>query len=240
MERFFQPTELYLTRVCVFHDCYTVDGRDITAATDIGRAFMTFFIVAGIAYFAFFLPNLVNTVMDRYQHTRWKKFYFTRVAHHVIVCGPLTAGVVSDFLKQFLLHQDMENQKTHVLLLHTDQSDQKLRSVLRSHYYRVQYLIGSALNAEDLERAKLSECLEVFILARKQCQSPEREDEENLLRLLSIKSAARKVPVTIQVLLSSSKTKVKDIPHRTLWCVFRRYVWDFWQELAHVRASRRL
>ena len=191
----------------------TVGYGDITAATDIGRAFMTFFIVAGIAYFAFFLPNLVNIVMDRYQHTRWKKFYFTRVAHHVIVCGPLTAGVVSDFLKQFLLHQDLENQKTHVLLLHTDQPDQKLRSVLRSHYYRVQYLIGSALNAEDLERAKLSECLEVFILARKQCESPEREDEENLLRLLSIKSAARKVPVTIQVLLSSSKMKVKDIPH---------------------------
>jgi potassium large conductance calcium-activated channel subfamily M alpha protein 1 len=191
----------------------TVGYGDIAAVTDAGRAFMTFFIVAGIAYFAFFLPGLVNTVMDHYQHTQWKKFYLARVTRHVLVCGPLTAGTVSDFLKQFLLHQRLENQKTHVLLMHTEPPDQKLRTVLRSHYSSVQYLLGSPLNAEDLERAKLSECLEVFILARKQCVSPEREDEENLLRLLSIKTAARRVPVTIQVLLSSSKAKVKDIPY---------------------------
>lgn len=191
----------------------TVGYGDLTAATDVGRAFMTFFIVGGIAYFAFFLPSLINTIMDRYQYTQWKKFYFTRVTQHVLVCGQLTADIVSDFLKQFLLHQRLENQKTHVLLMHTEQPDQKLRALLRSHFSRVQYLVGSPLSAKDLDRAKLSECLEVFILAGKQCCSPEKEDEENLLRLLSIKSSARRVPVTVQLLLSSSKAKVKDIPY---------------------------
>ena len=191
----------------------TVGYGDISAVTDTGRAFMVLFIIGGIAYFAFFLPSLVHSVVDRYQYNRWKKFYLSRVTRHVIVCGPLTAAVVADFLKQFLLHQDLEKEKTHVLLMHTEQPDQKLRVLLRCHYYRVQYLIGSVLNAADLDRAKLCECQEVFILTRKQCEYPEREDEENLLRLLSIKTAAQNVPVTIQVLLSSSKRKVRDIPH---------------------------
>ena len=190
----------------------TVGYGDYTAKTDMGRAFMTIFIIGGIAFFAFALPSLVDIVIDYYGQTRWRKFDTTRVPRHILVCGNLTATTVADFLKDFL-HKDRNDKKTHVLLLHTDRPDTNLRVVLRSYYTRVQYIMGSVLNEKDLNKAKISECWAVFILAGKHCDSPEREDQENLLRLVSIKSSANNIPVTIQVLLSSSKEKIKYIPY---------------------------
>ena len=190
----------------------TVGYGDYFAVTDIGRGFMTFFIIAGIAFFAFALPNLVDLVVDYHHRTQWSRFDTTRVPRHVLVCGHITTTTVSDFLKDFL-HKDRGDSKTHVLFIHTDRPDVDLRVILRSYYTRVQYVVGSVLKADDLAKAKIEDCLAVFILAEKHCECPAREDQENLLRLVSIKNTASNIPVTIQVLLSSSKEKVKYIPH---------------------------
>ena len=189
----------------------TVGYGDYFAMTDIGRAFMTLFIIAGIAFFAFALPSLVDLVIDYYNRTQWSKFDTTRVPRHVLVCGHITKTTVSDFLKDFL-HKDRGDSKTHVLFMHTERPGPKLRKVLRSFYTRVQYVMGSVLRAKDLAKARLDECKAVFILAEKHCKDPETEDQENLLRLVSIKNTAKDIPVTIQVLLSSSKEKVQYIP----------------------------
>ena len=195
----------------------TVGYGDYFAMTAIGRAFMTFFIIAGIAFFAFALPNLVDLVVNYYHATQWSKFDTTRVPRHVLVCGHITHTIASDFLKDFL-HDDRRDSKTHILFMHTERPSPELRSVLRSYYTRVQYVVGSVLKASDLAKAKIpardkfSECKAVFILAEKHCSDPETEDHENLLRLVSIKNTASNIPVTIQVLLSSSKEMVSYIP----------------------------
>ena len=196
----------------------TVGYGDYFAMTDVGRAFMTFFIIAGIAFFAFALPNLVDLVVNYYHNTQWSKFDTTRVPRHVLVCGQINHTIASDFLKDFL-HEDRGDHKTHVLFMHTERPSPELRSVLRSYYTRVQYVVGSVLKASDLAKAKipasdkLSECKAVFILAEKHCKDPETEDQENLLRLVSIKNTASNIPVTIQVLLPSSKQMINYIPH---------------------------
>ena len=196
----------------------TVGYGDYFAMTDIGRGFMTFFIIAGIAFFAFALPNLVDLVVNYYHNTQWSKFDTTRVPRHVLVCGHINHTIASDFLKDFL-HKDRGDRKTHVLFMHTERPSPELRSVLRSYYTRVQYVVGSVLKASDLAKAKIpacdkfSECKAVFILAEKYCKDPAAEDQENLLRLVSIKNTASNIPVTIQVLLSSSKQMISYIPH---------------------------
>ena len=195
----------------------TVGYGDYFAMTDVGRAFMTFFIIAGIAFFAFALPNLVDLVVNYYHNTQWSRFDTTRVPRHVLVCGHITHTIASDFLKDFL-HKDRGDRKTHVLFMHTERPTPELRSVLRSYYTRVQYVVGSVLKASDLAKAKIpandkfAECRAVFILTEKHCSHPETEDHENLLRLVSIKNTASNIPVTIQVLLSSSKEMINCIP----------------------------
>ena len=188
----------------------TVGYGDIGPRTDWGRAFVTFFIIAGLALFASILPALAEVASSYYQKTHYAKFDSTRVPKHVIVCGHITYTSASEFLNDFL-HPDRGDKETHVLFLNPERPDNDLKAVLRSFYTRVQYIVGSVLNGKDLVRAKINTSSACFIIANKHCNNPIEEDNANLLRLVSVKNTTDKVPIIIQLLHSSSKAHVYNI-----------------------------
>ena len=188
----------------------TVGYGDFSPVTSTGRAFMILFIVVGLAFFAAILPTLVDIVVGYYNRTQYAKFDTTRVPRHVIVCGHITATTASDFLKDFL-HPDRGDKKTHILFLHPQRPEQDLKNVLRTYYTRVQFLLGSALNASKLKQARINGSVAVFILADKLTNDPKDEDHANMLRAVSIKNTTTQVPVIIQLVHSFSKRKVIEI-----------------------------
>ena len=188
----------------------TVGYGDLSPSTDIGRAFMTFFIILGLAFFAAILPTIVDVASGFYTKRQFAKFDTTRVPQHVIVCGHITAFSAEEFLKDFL-HPDRGDSQTHVLFLHPERPDPDLKNVIRSHYTRVQYIVGSILNGKDLQRAKILNSQAVFIMVDKFASTPLEEDNANLLRLVSVKNTTADVPVIIQLLLSTSKKQVCSI-----------------------------
>ena len=188
----------------------TVGYGDLSPSTDIGRAFMTFFIILGLAFFAAILPTIVDVASVLYSKRQFRKFDTTRVPQHVIVCGHITAFSAEEFLKDFL-HPDRGDTQTHVLFLHLERPDPDLKNVIRSHYTRVQYIVGSVLNGKDLQRAKILNSQAVFIMTDKFANTPLEEDNANLLRLVSVKNTTTDIPVIIQLLLSTSKKQVCNI-----------------------------
>ena len=190
----------------------TVGYGDISPKTALGKAYMTFFIIVGLAFFAAILPALAITVSQFYSQSLYSKFQTTRVYRHIIVCGHITAASVEDFLDDFL-HGDRGDKHTHVLFLHPESPDQKLKTLLNKNYTRVQYIRGSVLISEDLLRAKInrSMCRACFILANKHCDNPIEEDNANLLRFVSIKNTNQNIPIVIQLLRSVGKEQVTDI-----------------------------
>ena len=188
----------------------TVGYGDLSPSTSTGRAFITFFIILGLAFFAAVLPTIVDIASGVYKKRQFAKFDTTRVPQHVIVCGHITAFSAEEFLKDFL-HPDRGDSQTHVLFLHPEHPDPKLKNVIRSHYTRVQYIVGSVLNGKDLQRAKIFKSRAVFIMANKFANSPLEEDNANLLRLVSVKNTTTEIPVIIQLLLSTSKNQVGSI-----------------------------
>ena len=188
----------------------TVGYGDISPSTDIGRAFMTFFIILGLAFFTAFLPTIISVTSGFYTRRQFAKFDTTRVPQHIIVCGHITAFSAEEFLKDFL-HPDRGDTQTHVLFLHPKRPDPDLKNVIRSHFTRVQYIVGSILVGKDLQRAKINTSRAVFIMANKFASTPLEEDNANLLRLVSVKNTTTDVPVIIQLLLSTSKKQVCSI-----------------------------
>ena len=188
----------------------TVGYGDENPETTLGRIFTTFFIIAGLAFFAAMLPRLVDITTSYYHRSQFASFDTSRVPQHVIVCGHITNLTAEDFLKDFL-HPDRGDNKTHVLFLDSGKPDVKLRNVIRSYYTRVQYLDGSVLNSSDLEKAKIKTARAVFILANKNTYNPTEEDHANLFRLVSVKNTIITVPVIIQLLHSFSKKQVYNI-----------------------------
>ena len=188
----------------------TVGYGDISPATASGRAAMILFIIIGLAFFAAILPTIVDVASGFYTRRQFAKFDTTRVPQHVIVCGHITAFSAEEFVLDFL-HPDRGDTQTHVLFLHPERPDPDLKNVIRSHYTRVQYIVGSVLNGKDLQRAKIGTCKAVFIIADKLTNTPLEEDNANLLRLVSVKNTTTDIPVIIQLLLSTSKKQVRNI-----------------------------
>ena len=189
----------------------TVGYGDYFPETTTGRIFITFFILGGLAFFAITLPALVDIAVNFYRRTQYSKFDTRRVPQHVVVCGHITASSAEEFLNDFL-HEDHGDKHTHVLFLHPNHPEEKLRTVLRSYYTRVQYIVGSVLNGRDLLRAEIHQAKACFIITDKHSNSPIEEDNGNLLRLVSIKNTTDKIPVIIQVLRSISKEQISNIP----------------------------
>ena len=200
------PIYAYMIMVTVS----TVGYGDFSPQTTLGRVFITFFILAGLALFAAMLPRLADITSSYYKSTQFASFDTSRVPRHVIVCGYITDITAEDFLKDFL-HPDRGDNKTHILFLNSGKPDVKLRNVMRSYYTRVQYLDGSVFNHIDLEKAKIKNAHAVFILANKNTDNPTEEDHANLFRLVSVKNTTTDVPIIIQLLHGFSKKKVYNI-----------------------------
>ena len=188
----------------------TVGYGDILPTTVLGRTFMTFFIVGGLAFFASLLPKIAEVLTNYRAKHEYASFDTALVPRHIIVCGHITAVTADDFLKDFL-HEDRGDTKTHVLFLHNMRPDQELKNVLRSNYTRVQYIMGSILNGKDLQRAKIMSAEAVFILANKFADNPSEEDNANLLRVASVKNTTTTIRLIVQLLLSFSKKQVYNI-----------------------------
>ena len=197
---------VYLTMVTMS----TVGYGDVFATTDLGRAFMIIFIIGGLAFFAAILPKIVELTTNYYARSQYSRFDTTRVPRHVIVCGHITASSTEDFLKDFL-HPDRGDKKTHILFLHPERPDQDLKNVLHAYYTRVQFLLGSVLNGNDLKKAHILTSSAIFILANKHTANPIEEDDANLLRVVSVKNTIDEIPIIIQLLHSFSKTQVTNI-----------------------------
>lgn len=197
---------VYLTMVTMS----TVGYGDVFPVSTLGRAFMIVFIIGGLAFFAAILPKIVEITTTYYHKYQYATFDRTRVPKHVIVCGDVTAISAEDFLKDFL-HPDRGDTQTHVLFLHPERPDKYLKNVLRSYYTRVQFLLGSVLNGNDLHKAHITTSSAIFILANKHAGNILEEDHANLLRVVSVKNTTDKIPVIIQLLHTFSKSQVENI-----------------------------
>ena len=201
---------LFMYAYMIMATVSTVGYGDVAPVTVSGRIFITFFIIVGMAFFAAFLPRLIDITSGYYARSQYSYFDISHVPRHVIVCGHITAITAKDFLIDFL-HPDRGDNKTHILFLHPAKPDTKLQYVLEQNNSRVQYLDGSALNCYDLQKAKIKESKAIFILANKHTFYPTEEDHSNLFRLVSIKNTTADVPVIVQLLHSFSKKQVFNI-----------------------------
>lgn len=84
------------------------------------------------------------------------RILFTPFFRHIVVCGNITFESVSVFLKDFL-HEDRDDVDVEVVFLHRAEPDLEFEGLLKRQHTRVKYFQGSLMNAQDLERAKVSD-----------------------------------------------------------------------------------
>ncbi|XP_049305551.1 calcium-activated potassium channel slowpoke isoform X19 [Bactrocera neohumeralis] len=187
----------------------TVGYGDVYCETVLGRTFLVFFLLVGLAVFASWIPEITELAAQRSKYGgTYSKDPRKR---HIVVCGHITYESVSHFLKDFL-HEDREDVDVEVVFLHRKEPDLELEGLLKRHYTTVAFFQGTMMNAVDLERVKVHEADACLVLANKYCQDPDAEDAANIMRVISIKNYSEDIRVIIQLMQYHNKAYLLNIP----------------------------
>ncbi|XP_043499229.1 calcium-activated potassium channel slowpoke isoform X48 [Polistes fuscatus] len=187
----------------------TVGYGDVYCQTVLGRTFLVFFLLVGLAIFASSIPEIIELVGSRSKYSgEYKREHGKR---HIVVCGHITYESVSHFLKDFL-HEDREDVDVEVVFLHRKEPDLELEGLLKRHYTTVEFFQGTMMNAVDLERVKVHDADACLVLANKYCQDPDAEDAANIMRVISIKNYSDDIRVIIQLMQYHNKAYLLNIP----------------------------
>ncbi|XP_014605557.1 calcium-activated potassium channel slowpoke isoform X30 [Polistes fuscatus] len=187
----------------------TVGYGDVYCQTVLGRTFLVFFLLVGLAVFASWIPEITELAANRCKYGgQYKR---ERGRRHIVVCGHITYESVSHFLKDFL-HEDREDVDVEVVFLHRKEPDLELEGLLKRHYTTVEFFQGTMMNAVDLERVKVHDADACLVLANKYCQDPDAEDAANIMRVISIKNYSDDIRVIIQLMQYHNKAYLLNIP----------------------------
>ncbi|XP_043480552.1 calcium-activated potassium channel slowpoke isoform X29 [Leptopilina heterotoma] len=187
----------------------TVGYGDVFCNTILGRTFLVFFLLVGLAVFASWIPEITELAANRCKYGG--QYNRERGRRHIVVCGHITYESVSHFLKDFL-HEDREDVDVEVVFLHRKEPDLELEGLLKRHYTTVEFFQGTMMNAVDLERVKVHEADACLVLANKYCQDPDAEDAANIMRVISIKNYSDDIRVIIQLMQYHNKAYLLNIP----------------------------
>ncbi|XP_065083162.1 calcium-activated potassium channel slowpoke isoform X15 [Ochlerotatus camptorhynchus] len=187
----------------------TVGYGDVYCETVLGRTFLVFFLLVGLAMFASSIPEIIELVGSGSKYGGELKR--EQGKRHIVVCGHITYESVSHFLKDFL-HEDREDVDVEVVFLHRKEPDLELEGLLKRHYTTVEFFQGTMMNAVDLERVKVHEADACLVLANKYCQDPDAEDAANIMRVISIKNYSDDIRVIIQLMQYHNKAYLLNIP----------------------------
>ncbi|XP_046421987.1 calcium-activated potassium channel slowpoke isoform X35 [Neodiprion virginianus] len=181
----------------------TVGYGDVFCQTVLGRTFLVFFLLVGLAIFASCIPEIIDLIGTRNKYGGTLKN--ERGRRHIVVCGHITYESVSHFLKDFL-HEDREDVDVEVVFLHRKPPDLELEGLFKRHFTTVEFFQGTIMNPIDLQRVKVHEADACLVLANKYCQDPDAEDAANIMRVISIKNYSDDIRVIIQLMQYHNKS----------------------------------
>ncbi|XP_025828899.1 calcium-activated potassium channel slowpoke isoform X1 [Agrilus planipennis] len=187
----------------------TVGYGDVYCQTVLGRTFLVFFLLVGLAIFASCIPEIIDLIGTRPKYGGTLKN--ERGRRHIVVCGHITYESVSHFLKDFL-HEDREDVDVEVVFLHRKPPDLELEGLFKRHFTTVEFFQGTIMNPIDLQRVKVHEADACLVLANKYCQDPDAEDAANIMRVISIKNYSDDIRVIIQLMQYHNKAYLLNIP----------------------------
>ncbi|XP_066477105.1 calcium-activated potassium channel subunit alpha-1 isoform X5 [Tiliqua scincoides] len=187
----------------------TVGYGDVYAKTTLGRLFMVFFILGGLAMFASYVPEIIELIGNRKKYGG--SYSAVSGRKHIVVCGHITLESVSNFLKDFL-HKDRDDVNVEIVFLHNISPNLELEALFKRHFTQVEFFQGSVLNPHDLARVKIESADACLILANKYCADPDAEDASNIMRVISIKNYHPKIRIITQMLAYHNKAHLLNIP----------------------------
>ncbi|KAI9353256.1 hypothetical protein DFJ73DRAFT_828825 [Zopfochytrium polystomum] len=182
----------------------TVGYGDITTKTVPGQFLVIIIILVALST----IPGLIGSLVDAFTVQKSGGGYFARgTSSFVVVVGHFdTVAKIVDVMESFLDQEEGELPLKLVLMARAPASP-AIKGLLNQSLYkeRVTYLVGQAMDVQDLKRARIQYASATYIIADRSANSPRKEDERNTLRAWAIDEFAPLTPLFVSNLLQESE-----------------------------------
>lgn len=185
----------------------TVGYGDFSPQTVQGRIYALFIIIIGIIVFS----SVVSDLVEQANRDRGSGYFIKNSrTRHVIVTGNPDLNDIVQFITEFYSDSRQSNitAKVVVLVETPAWSDiEWFQYIARNQFLqsRLQFIMGSARNSNDLHRARIDTADAVFILSSPaNGKKPSLQDTRTVITILAIRNVRNDIQVYAQTLLEDS------------------------------------
>lgn len=203
----------------------TVGYGDFYPVTDYGRLVVIIFIIMSLVVIPTRLTELQRLLSMRSPYSMpYVKSHATD--KHVVVCGHVNNSQKLERFFQEFFHEDhatVMGNEYHCVILSAREPPEDVRSLLSNPLYdnKVSFIVGSALNIDDLKKARcdISSCM--FFLADMKADDGNSgsEDAATVLRALSVSNFNHELTCLVQVLRPEERVILKDSDISVILCL---------------------
>lgn len=177
----------------------TLGYGDIFPVTSGGK-----FITAFTILFTFIaVPIRVNRIQTIIaSHTDYSSSFTEAKLHpHIVITGHIDVDTLSTFFAEFF-HTSNLNWNVKAVILNAAPPTPEVKQMLKAFEGRAQYIVGSPLLDEDLDRAVISTVSACYVFVNRSCPRPQYADQCSALITIALRRGNSTCPIYSQVLNS--------------------------------------
>lgn len=203
----------------------TVGYGDYYPVTDYGRIVVIIFIIGSLVVIPTRLTELQRLLSMRSPYSMpYVKAHATD--KHVIVCGHVNNSQKLERFFQEFFHEDhatIMGNEYHCVILSAKEPPEDVRSLLSNPLYdnKVSFIVGSALDIDDLKKSRCDIASCMFFLADMKADDSATgsEDAATVLRALSVSNFNHELTCLVQVLRPEERVILKDSDISVILCL---------------------
>ncbi|KDO34092.1 hypothetical protein SPRG_01366 [Saprolegnia parasitica CBS 223.65] len=181
----------------------TLGYGDIAPRSRFGRLATSLMIMLTFVLVPIQVNKLIATISSHSGYTNSYKEYRTHTHGIITAGGEVSAGALNNFLRQFF-HPDNPNWNEKIVILHPSAPTSEVKKIVHQYEPRVQYIVGSAMNELDLERAMISRASICYVMINKHSHRSSNEDQSSTLLTAAFRGSNAKIPIYSQVYSSQN------------------------------------
>ncbi|KAM9961529.1 hypothetical protein ACTFIR_004383 [Dictyostelium discoideum] len=182
----------------------TVGYGDITPRSTLGRMVAILMIMVALGYLPVQTGKLIAVLSatkswnGEYKPSKKKKF--------VTIIGNIFESSLTTFLREFFFNSRIGEMPV-IILSNVDQPSfwDSLTNRIKKRYF---FFKGSIGSQQDVQRVKLDRSKAVFIFSKKSLNHSQQDDNENILRVMSVRSFNATIPIFAQAMVPRLKRKM--------------------------------
>ena len=163
----------------------TTIGYGSNISSVLGKIVVCIVIIFQYGILIFFISTIISIFYLKSPYSRMT-YKLLKNIEFIIVTGNISIGSIT-ILAQEYFHPDHGESEKHLLVLLPRSPDSDMKQLMKLYNNKLFYFEGDCFNLNDLERVMFRKSKMIILLANKQTDNDNEEDDKTIIRAMTIK-----------------------------------------------------